>query len=120
MTDRVYPSSKPTANGTTTTAGVANLSFPATKGQLYNASRPPYPELLLLLLPLDYPHRLPHPPPLLHRRHNFLGPLPPPPPNLFSLLSPNTPIQPHPIIIILQTQLQVQPHNQRSQSQQEA
>ncbi|CAL5373955.1 unnamed protein product [Camellia sinensis] len=42
MTDRVYPSSKPTANGTTNTAGVANLSFPATKGQLYNASRPAY------------------------------------------------------------------------------
>ncbi|KAL7222037.1 hypothetical protein ACSBR1_023872 [Camellia fascicularis] len=42
MTDRVYPSSKPTANGTTTTAGVANLSFPATKAQLYNASRPAY------------------------------------------------------------------------------
>ncbi|KAL7191173.1 hypothetical protein ACSBR2_023276 [Camellia fascicularis] len=37
MTDRVYPSSKPTA-----TAGVANLSFPATKAQLYNASRPAY------------------------------------------------------------------------------
>ncbi|KAK9281353.1 hypothetical protein L1049_004253 [Liquidambar formosana] len=40
MTDRVYPSSKPQAvNGTTTTA---NPAFPATKAQLYGATRPVY------------------------------------------------------------------------------
>lgn len=39
MTDRVYPSSKPTANGT---APAANGAFPATKAQLYGATRPAY------------------------------------------------------------------------------
>ena len=39
MTDRVYPSAKPT-NGAA--ALVGNPSFPATKAQLYNASRPAY------------------------------------------------------------------------------
>ncbi|OVA08431.1 Late embryogenesis abundant protein [Macleaya cordata] len=44
MTDRVYPSSKPTTihppvNGTTNTA---TPTFPATKSQLYGASRPAY------------------------------------------------------------------------------
>lgn len=39
MTDRVYPSSKPATNGT---ASAANPSFPATKAQLYGASRPLY------------------------------------------------------------------------------
>ncbi|CAI8611980.1 unnamed protein product [Vicia faba] len=42
MTDRVYPAAKPTpttnGNGVTT----ANPSFPATKAQLYGASRPTY------------------------------------------------------------------------------
>ncbi|PIN20672.1 hypothetical protein CDL12_06653 [Handroanthus impetiginosus] len=47
MADRVYPSSKPTANGGSTAAppvanGGANPTFPANKGQLYNAARPPY------------------------------------------------------------------------------
>ncbi|KAJ1420308.1 Late embryogenesis abundant protein [Sesbania bispinosa] len=37
MTDRVHPSAKPTA-----TATAANPSFPATKGQLYGATRPTY------------------------------------------------------------------------------
>lgn len=39
MTDRVYPSAKPTTNGTTT---ATNPSFPATKAQLYGATRPAY------------------------------------------------------------------------------
>ncbi|RDX58176.1 NDR1/HIN1-like protein 13, partial [Mucuna pruriens] len=39
MTDRVYPSAKPAVNGN----GVAaNPTFPATKAQLYGASRPTY------------------------------------------------------------------------------
>ncbi|KAH6801515.1 hypothetical protein C2S52_001979 [Perilla frutescens var. hirtella] len=47
MTDRVYPSAKPTANGgaapaPAATSGGANPAFPASKAQLYNASRPPY------------------------------------------------------------------------------
>ncbi|OMO66239.1 hypothetical protein COLO4_30678 [Corchorus olitorius] len=45
MADRVYPSAKPATNGSTapTTAGAAaNPSFPATKAQLYGASRPLY------------------------------------------------------------------------------
>lgn len=52
MTDRIYPSAKPNTNGTTngtatTTAGAGvtdtgNQSFPATKAQLYGATRPPY------------------------------------------------------------------------------
>ncbi|KDP40769.1 hypothetical protein JCGZ_24768 [Jatropha curcas] len=45
MTDRVYPSTKPIMNGTTATATNAtngNPSFPATKGQLYGATRPAY------------------------------------------------------------------------------
>ncbi|KAK2653358.1 hypothetical protein Ddye_013214 [Dipteronia dyeriana] len=48
MADRVYPSAKPAANGTATGAGVgggaavANPAFPATKAQLYGASRPAY------------------------------------------------------------------------------
>ncbi|XP_061371092.1 NDR1/HIN1-like protein 6 [Gastrolobium bilobum] len=40
MTDRVYPSAKPVANGNG--AAAANPSFPATKGQLYGANRPTY------------------------------------------------------------------------------
>uniref|UniRef100_A0A2N9HED8 Late embryogenesis abundant protein LEA-2 subgroup domain-containing protein n=1 Tax=Fagus sylvatica TaxID=28930 RepID=A0A2N9HED8_FAGSY len=43
MADRVYPSSKPVTNGTAaapTTA--ANGAFPATKAQLYGATRPAY------------------------------------------------------------------------------
>ena len=40
MTDRVYPSAKPTGNGTAN--GGANPSFPATKAQLYGATRPTY------------------------------------------------------------------------------
>ena len=39
MTDRVYPSSKQATNGT---APAANPAFPATKAQLYGASRPLY------------------------------------------------------------------------------
>ncbi|KAK3018681.1 hypothetical protein RJ639_003112 [Escallonia herrerae] len=39
MTDRVYPSSKPATNGA---AAGTNPSFPATKAQLYNATRPAY------------------------------------------------------------------------------
>ncbi|KAJ9179330.1 hypothetical protein P3X46_011133 [Hevea brasiliensis] len=39
MTDRVYPSTKPATNGTTT---ITNPSFPATKAQLYGANRPAY------------------------------------------------------------------------------
>ncbi|OAY36506.1 NDR1/HIN1-like protein 13 [Manihot esculenta] len=39
MTERVYPSSKPPINGNATTT---NPSFPATKAQLYGASRPAY------------------------------------------------------------------------------
>ncbi|CAK9179964.1 unnamed protein product [Ilex paraguariensis] len=49
MTDRVYPSAKPAANGTTTAAAaVSNKAnggaptFPATKAQLYNTTRPLY------------------------------------------------------------------------------
>ncbi|EOY27130.1 Late embryogenesis abundant hydroxyproline-rich glycoprotein family, putative [Theobroma cacao] len=42
MTDRVYPSSKPAANGGAAPATTANPSFPATKAQLYGASRPLY------------------------------------------------------------------------------
>ncbi|CAK7356860.1 unnamed protein product [Dovyalis caffra] len=38
MTDRVYPSTKPATNG----AAATNPSFPATKAQLYGASRPAY------------------------------------------------------------------------------
>jgi len=38
MTDRVHPSTKPATNGTTAT----NPSFPATKAQLYGATRPVY------------------------------------------------------------------------------
>ncbi|KAI4355509.1 hypothetical protein L6164_004273 [Bauhinia variegata] len=42
MTDRVYPNSaKPAANGTATN-GAANPTFPATKAQLYGATRPTY------------------------------------------------------------------------------
>ncbi|XP_022777220.1 NDR1/HIN1-like protein 13 [Durio zibethinus] len=41
MTDRVYPSYKQATNGTATTTA-ANPSFPATKAQLYGASRPLY------------------------------------------------------------------------------
>lgn len=40
MTDRVYPAAKPTTNGTVN--GGANQSFPATKAQLYGATRPTY------------------------------------------------------------------------------
>ncbi|KAL6996327.1 hypothetical protein U1Q18_006460 [Sarracenia purpurea var. burkii] len=39
MADRVYPSAKPTVNGG---AGGRNPSFPATKAQLYNTTRPAY------------------------------------------------------------------------------
>ncbi|KAK4267310.1 hypothetical protein QN277_024108 [Acacia crassicarpa] len=43
MAERIYPSGKPTANGTpTTNGGAANPSFPATKAQLYGATRPTY------------------------------------------------------------------------------
>ncbi|XVF25145.1 hypothetical protein REPUB_Repub13aG0188400 [Reevesia pubescens] len=42
MTDRVYPSSKQPTNGTAPTTNAANPSFPATKAQLYGASRPLY------------------------------------------------------------------------------
>ncbi|KAJ6696297.1 LATE EMBRYOGENESIS ABUNDANT (LEA) HYDROXYPROLINE-RICH GLYCOPROTEIN FAMILY [Salix koriyanagi] len=38
MADRVHPSTKPTTNGTAAT----NPSFPATKAQLYGATRPTY------------------------------------------------------------------------------
>lgn len=42
MTDRVYPSAKPnTANGTAA-AAAGNGAFPATKAQLYGATRPAY------------------------------------------------------------------------------
>ncbi|KAE8715392.1 chaperonin CPN60-like 2 [Hibiscus syriacus] len=40
MADKVYPSSKQATNGTAPAA--TNPSFPATKAQLYGASRPPY------------------------------------------------------------------------------
>ncbi|KAL1345099.1 hypothetical protein HN51_018888 [Arachis hypogaea] len=40
MTDRVYPSAKPAANGGA--AAGANPAFPATKAQLYGATRPTY------------------------------------------------------------------------------
>ncbi|XP_004486831.1 NDR1/HIN1-like protein 13 [Cicer arietinum] len=40
MTDRVYPSAKPTTNGNG--AATVNPSFPATKAQLYGATRPTY------------------------------------------------------------------------------
>nr|XP_027096732.1 NDR1/HIN1-like protein 13 [Coffea arabica] len=36
MADRVYPAANPAANGITTTAAVANSTFPPTKGKLYN------------------------------------------------------------------------------------
>lgn len=39
MTDRVYPSAKPILNGN---GAAANPSFPATKAQLYGATRPTY------------------------------------------------------------------------------
>ncbi|XP_035539144.1 NDR1/HIN1-like protein 6 [Juglans regia] len=39
MTDRVFPSSKPATNGT---APAANETFPATKSQVYGATRPAY------------------------------------------------------------------------------
>ncbi|XVF74395.1 hypothetical protein PTKIN_Ptkin13bG0107100 [Pterospermum kingtungense] len=42
MTDRVYPSTKQATNGTAATAAANNPSFPATKAQLYGASRPLY------------------------------------------------------------------------------
>ncbi|KAK6128018.1 hypothetical protein DH2020_038221 [Rehmannia glutinosa] len=47
MTDRVYPSTKPAANGAAAAApastnGAANPTFPANKAQLYNAARPAY------------------------------------------------------------------------------
>ncbi|KAF9614184.1 hypothetical protein IFM89_015692 [Coptis chinensis] len=49
MTERVYPSAKPninpppqTLNGTTNNTATTNPSFPATKAQLYGASRPQY------------------------------------------------------------------------------
>ncbi|KAE8659559.1 chaperonin CPN60-like 2 [Hibiscus syriacus] len=43
MADKVYPSSKQATNGTAPAAATAtNPSFPATKAQLYGASRPPY------------------------------------------------------------------------------
>ncbi|KAI3463269.1 hypothetical protein Pfo_019932 [Paulownia fortunei] len=47
MTDRVYPSTKPTAHGGAAPApaaanGAANPTFPANKAQLYNATRPAY------------------------------------------------------------------------------
>lgn len=43
MADRVYPSSKPATNGTTAaTATATNGAFPATKAQLYGATRPAY------------------------------------------------------------------------------
>ncbi|XWS16218.1 hypothetical protein CRYUN_Cryun34aG0066400 [Craigia yunnanensis] len=41
MTDRVYPSSKQATNGTASTTA-DNPAFPATKAQLYGASRPLY------------------------------------------------------------------------------
>ncbi|KAK7271969.1 hypothetical protein RJT34_28280 [Clitoria ternatea] len=40
MTDRVYPSAKPTTNSNA--AAAANPTFPATKAQLYGATRPTY------------------------------------------------------------------------------
>lgn len=45
MTDRVYPSAKPTANGADAPPaanGAANPAFPANKSQLYNTTRPAY------------------------------------------------------------------------------
>ncbi|XP_038705549.1 NDR1/HIN1-like protein 13 [Tripterygium wilfordii] len=42
MADRVYPSAKPPTTNTTATPMTANPAFPATKAQLYGASRPPY------------------------------------------------------------------------------
>ncbi|XP_021890244.1 LOW QUALITY PROTEIN: NDR1/HIN1-like protein 13 [Carica papaya] len=50
MADRIYPSAKPNANGSaanatttaTTTTANPNPSFPATKAQLYGATRPAY------------------------------------------------------------------------------
>lgn len=42
MTDRVYPATKPAANGTTPAAAAANPTFPPTKAQLYNTTRPVY------------------------------------------------------------------------------
>ncbi|KAL6537479.1 hypothetical protein OROMI_026013 [Orobanche minor] len=59
MTDRVYPSTKPTASGggapaATAANGGTNLAFPANKAQLYNPARQAY--------------RPPPPPPRRHRR----------------------------------------------------
>ncbi|OIW03778.1 hypothetical protein TanjilG_30054 [Lupinus angustifolius] len=48
MTDRVYPAARPAVNATAN--GGANPSFPATKAQLYGASRPTY-------RPQPYPRR---------------------------------------------------------------
>jgi hypothetical protein len=42
MTDRVYPAAKPTTNGNGNGVTAANPSFPATKAQLYGATRPTY------------------------------------------------------------------------------
>ncbi|KAK9142362.1 hypothetical protein Syun_011762 [Stephania yunnanensis] len=43
MTDRIYPSAKPAgANPPASTNGATNPAFPATKAQLYGASRPQY------------------------------------------------------------------------------
>ncbi|CAL5439513.1 unnamed protein product [Camellia sinensis] len=46
MAERVFPSTKPTTNGTTAPAAAApgggNSAFPATKAQMYNAARPAY------------------------------------------------------------------------------
>ncbi|KAL1551663.1 NDR1/HIN1-like protein 13 [Salvia divinorum] len=43
MNDKVHPSAKPAANGGSAAAnGEANPTFPTTKSQLYNSSRPAY------------------------------------------------------------------------------
>ncbi|KAK9102565.1 hypothetical protein Sjap_019819 [Stephania japonica] len=42
MTDRIYPSAKPAGAVAPASANGTNPSFPATKAQLYGASRPPY------------------------------------------------------------------------------
>ncbi|XP_010262243.1 PREDICTED: protein YLS9-like [Nelumbo nucifera] len=42
MTDRIYPASKPNSNPPQTLNGNGNPSFPATKAQLYGATRPVY------------------------------------------------------------------------------
>ncbi|OIW22013.1 hypothetical protein TanjilG_28760 [Lupinus angustifolius] len=49
MTDRVYPAAKPTTNATVN-AAASNPSLPATKAQLYGATRPTY-------RPQPYHHR---------------------------------------------------------------